>query len=68
MVQQLLQILIGSLLGQAEELLKIGIPVAAITRGYEKSLDCALETLDEIEDRVNQKRQESNEKTVGYVS
>ena len=42
-------ILIGSLLGQAEELLKIGIPVAAITRGYEESLDCALETLDEIE-------------------
>ena len=46
-------VLIGSLLGQAEELLKIGIPVAAITRGFEKSLDCALETLDEIEIKLN---------------
>lgn len=42
-------VLIGSLIGQAEEMLKIGIPVATITRGYEKSLDCALETLDKIE-------------------
>ena len=41
-------ILIGSLLSHAEELLKIGIPVAAITRGYERSLDYALEILDEI--------------------
>lgn len=42
-------LLIGNLLGQAEELLKNGIPVAAITRGYEKSLDWALKVLDEIE-------------------
>jgi len=41
-------ILIGSLLSHAEELLKIGIPVAVITRGYERSLDYALEILDEI--------------------
>ncbi len=41
-------VLIGSLLKRAEELLKIGIPVATITRGYNQSLDCALETLDEI--------------------
>ncbi len=41
-------ILIGSLLSHAEELLKIGIPVATITRGYERSLDYALEILDEI--------------------
>ena len=41
-------ILMGSLLKNAEELLNIGIPVATITRGYEKSLDYALEILDEI--------------------
>lgn len=41
-------ILMGSLLKNAEELLNIGIPVATITRGYEKSLDHALEILDEI--------------------
>ena len=48
-------ILIGSLLGQAEEMLKIGIPVAAITRGYEKSLEWALEILDGIEIKSNRK-------------
>jgi chaperonin GroEL (HSP60 family) len=41
-------ILMGSLLKNAEELLNIGLPVATITRGYEKSLDYALEILDEI--------------------
>ena len=41
-------VLIGSLLHHAEELLKLGIPVAAITRGYEMSLDFALDALDEI--------------------
>jgi chaperonin GroEL (HSP60 family) len=41
-------VLIGSLLRHAEELLKMGIPVAAITRGYEMSLDYALDALDEI--------------------
>ncbi len=41
-------VLIGSLLNQAQELLKIGIPVATITRGYEKSLEHTLEALDEI--------------------
>ncbi len=46
-------ILIGSLLKQAEELLKIGIPVATITRGYEKSLDYTLEILDEIKIKSN---------------
>ncbi len=48
-------VLIGSLLKHAEELLKIGIPVAAITRGYEKSLDYALETLDEIKIKSNRR-------------
>ncbi len=38
-------ILIGSLLQNAEELLKLGIPVAVITRSYERSLDCALTAL-----------------------
>ena len=41
-------ILIGSLLQNAEELLKLGIPVAVITRSYERSLDCALATLDSL--------------------
>ena len=46
-------VLIGSLLNQAQVLLKKGIPVAAITIGYEKSLDYALETLDEIKIKSN---------------
>jgi len=41
-------ILIGSLLQNAEELLKLGIPVAVITRSYERSLDCALDTLESL--------------------
>jgi chaperonin GroEL (HSP60 family) len=41
-------VLIGSLLKHAEDLLKIGIPTATIIRGYNQSLDYALETLDEI--------------------
>jgi chaperonin GroEL (HSP60 family) len=41
-------VLIGSLLQNAEELLKLGIPVAVITRSYERSLDCALTTLDSL--------------------
>ena len=48
-------VLIGSLLNQAEELLKIGIPVATITRGYEKSLDYALDVLDEIKIKSNRR-------------
>ena len=41
-------VLIGSLLRHAEALLKLGIPVAVITRGYEISLDYSLEILEEI--------------------
>ena len=41
-------ILIGGLLENAEELLKRGIPTSVISRGYEKSLDFALETLEQI--------------------
>ena len=41
-------ILIGALLKQAEELLKLGIQPAVISRGYEKSLDFSLEILDMI--------------------
>ena len=48
-------ILIGSLLKHAEGLLKIGIPVATITRGYERSLDYALDTLDEIKIKSNRR-------------
>ena len=40
-------IIIGSLLQNAEELLKMGIPTSVISRGYEKSLDFALKTLEQ---------------------
>lgn len=46
-------ILIGSLLKHAEELLKIGIPTPTIVRGYETSLDFALELLDELKIKSN---------------
>ena len=52
-------VLIGSLLHHAEELLKIGIPVATITRGYERSLDYALERLDEIKIKSNRTDRET---------
>ena len=55
-------VLIGSLLGHAEEMLKIGIPVATITRGYEKSLDYALEILDEIKIKSNKRDRETMRK------
>jgi len=55
-------ILIGSLLSHAEELLKIGIPVAVITRGYERSLDYALEILDEIKIKSNIRDKETMRK------
>jgi len=55
-------VLIGSLLGHAEEMLKIGIPVATITRGYEKSLDYALEILDEIKIKANKRDRETMRK------
>ena len=41
-------VIIGGLLENAEELLKMGIPTSVISRGYEKSLDFALETLEQI--------------------
>ena len=46
-------ILIGSLLGNAKELLNLGIPTATIIRGYEMGLDLALDSLDEI--KIKQK-------------
>ena len=46
-------ILIGSLINQAEELLKMDVPVATITRGYERGLDYALDILDEIKIRAD---------------
>ena len=52
-------ILIGSLLNHAEILLKLGIPVATITRGYERSLDYALEILDEIKIKSNRRDRET---------
>ncbi len=52
-------IVMGSLLRHAEELLKLGIPVAVITRGYEKSLDFALEALDEIKIKSNRSDKET---------
>ena len=41
-------VIIGKLLENAEELLRMGIPTSVISRGYEKSLDFALEILDQI--------------------
>lgn len=55
-------ILIGSLIEQAEQLLKSGIPVATITRGFEKSLDFALDILDEIEIKSNRRDIKTMEK------
>jgi len=46
-------ILIGSLLGNAKELLNLGIPTATIVRGYEIGLDLALDNLDEIKIKQN---------------
>ena len=46
-------ILIGSLLGNAKELLNLGIPTATIVRGYEMGLDLALDSLDEIKIKQN---------------
>jgi chaperonin GroEL (HSP60 family) len=46
-------ILIGSLLGNAKKLLNLGIPTAAIVRGYEMSLDFVLDSLDEIKIKQN---------------
>jgi len=46
-------ILIGSLLGNAKELLNLGIPTATIVRGYEIGLDLALDSLDEIKIKQN---------------
>jgi chaperonin GroEL (HSP60 family) len=46
-------ILIGSLLGNAKELLNLGIPTATIVRGYEIGLDLVLDYLDEIKIKQN---------------
>ena len=46
-------ILIGSLLGNAKELLNLGIPTATIVRGYEIGLDLVLDFLDEIKIKQN---------------
>ena len=48
-------ILIGSLLYHAEDLLNRGVSVAEITRGYEQSLDFALEVIDEIKIKSNRR-------------
>ena len=41
-------ILIGSLLDNAKDLLNMGIPVTVIIKGYERSLDYALDVLDDV--------------------
>jgi len=46
-------ILIGSLLGNAKELLNLGIPTATIVQGYEMGLDLVLDSLDEIKIKQN---------------
>jgi archaeal chaperonin len=50
-------ILIGMLLKKSQELLKIGISPATIIRGYEKSLEFALDILDKIkkEEKITNK-------------
>lgn len=51
-------VLIGSLLYHAEDLLNRGVSVAEITRGYEQSLDFALEVIDEIKIKSNRRDKE----------
>ena len=46
-------ILMGSLLGNAKELLNLGIPTTTIVRGYEMGLDLVLDYLDEIKIKQN---------------
>ena len=46
-------VLIGALLKQAQNLLRKGVPTAAITRGFERSLEVALEYLKEIKIESN---------------
>jgi len=50
-------VLIGSLLQNAKHLSSMGIPTATIIRGYERSLDYALNSLDEIKIRSNAKNE-----------
>ena len=50
-------VLIGSLLQNAKHLSNMGIPTATIIRGYERSLDYALNSLDEIKIRSNAKNE-----------
>lgn len=46
-------ILIGMLLKKSQELLKMGIPPTIIIKGYEKSLEFALDILDRIKKKEN---------------
>jgi chaperonin GroEL (HSP60 family) len=46
-------ILIGSLLDNAKDLLNMKIPVTVIIKGYERSLDYALDVLDDVKIRSN---------------
>ncbi|CAI9832734.1 Thermosome subunit beta [Nitrosopumilaceae archaeon] len=46
-------ILIGEMLGQAEEMIRAGIPPATIVRGYEMGLDRALGILGSIEEAAD---------------
>ena len=46
-------ILIGMLLKKSQELLKMGIPPTTIIKGYEKSLEFALDILDKIKKEEN---------------
>ncbi len=46
-------ILIGGLLKKSQELVNIGIPIATITKGYERCLEYSLNQLDEIKIKAN---------------
>jgi chaperonin GroEL (HSP60 family) len=51
-------ILIGSLLDNAKDLLNMKIPVTVIIKGYERSLDYALDVLDDVKINSNNSDQE----------
>ena len=46
-------ILIGGLLKKAQEMVNTGIPIATITKGYERCLEYSLNQLDEIKIKAN---------------
>ena len=52
-------VLIGGLIGQAEKLLKMQVPVAVITKSYEQSLECALNVLENVKMKADRADKET---------